>query len=304
MASCLPVPRADAASQDPGPQPRLGRWCRDGDADAACAPGGPPRRDDHTRSIAPAGAVVRGPRLLRSLSPGAAWIPSISRASARIAPMRARLRRAAARFAARRTGRVPGPDAATNRPFTRSATAHVVDRIDSAPGQRRTTRFDSDGRPLSVDRRRARLRSAPPEGRTGRRLRRDGARIARLARNGIEPDSGYFVVSPGASFGSSPVWPAGHFATACDAISRRHSLTAVLAPGPGEAAGSSDFGRRGTARTIGLVDDRPRELFEFLAVVDHDVALVDRDESLFGPGAQLLVDAFARGSDEIPPLFL
>jgi heptosyltransferase-2 len=56
----------------------------------------------------------------------------------------------------------------------------------------------------------------------------------RLAENGIAPDSGYFVVSPGASFGSSKSWPAGHFATACDAISRRHELTAILAPGPDE----------------------------------------------------------------------
>jgi heptosyltransferase-2 len=58
----------------------------------------------------------------------------------------------------------------------------------------------------------------------------------RLAENGIAPDSGYFVVSPGASFGSSKSWPAGHFATACDAISRRHALTAVLAPGPDDVA--------------------------------------------------------------------
>jgi heptosyltransferase-2 len=58
----------------------------------------------------------------------------------------------------------------------------------------------------------------------------------RLADNGIPPGSGYFVVSPGASFGSSKLWPAGHFATACDAISRRHALTTVLAPGPHDVA--------------------------------------------------------------------
>jgi heptosyltransferase-2 len=60
----------------------------------------------------------------------------------------------------------------------------------------------------------------------------------RLAGNGIAAGAGYFVVSPGASSGSSKLWPAGHFASACDAISRRHSLTAVLAPGPDEVAES------------------------------------------------------------------
>lgn len=55
----------------------------------------------------------------------------------------------------------------------------------------------------------------------------------RLAAEGID---GYFVVTPGANFGASKLWPAGHFASACDRLSRQHGLRAVLAPGPGEEA--------------------------------------------------------------------
>lgn len=46
----------------------------------------------------------------------------------------------------------------------------------------------------------------------------------------------YFVVTPGANFGASKLWPAEHFASACDRIAREHALRAVLAPGPGEEA--------------------------------------------------------------------
>ena len=53
-----------------------------------------------------------------------------------------------------------------------------------------------------------------------------------------------------------------------------------------------------------LVDHRSRELFESLSVVDHDVAVVDRDEPFLGPSAQLFVDALPRGYDQVTPLLL
>ena len=57
----------------------------------------------------------------------------------------------------------------------------------------------------------------------------------RLAAEGSDGD-GYFVVTPGASFGASKLWPAEYFASACDRLSRQHGLRAVLSPGPGEEA--------------------------------------------------------------------
>jgi heptosyltransferase-2 len=66
-------------------------------------------------------------------------------------------------------------------------------------------------------------------------------RVARrLAENGVSAATGYLVVAPGASFGTSKIWPAGHFAKACDGILRRYGLIPVLAPGPNE----SDDARR------------------------------------------------------------
>ena len=58
----------------------------------------------------------------------------------------------------------------------------------------------------------------------------------RLAEAGLAPQQRTLVVTPGASFGSSKLWPPGHFASACDQIACRHGLAVVLAPGPGEEA--------------------------------------------------------------------
>jgi heptosyltransferase-2 len=61
-----------------------------------------------------------------------------------------------------------------------------------------------------------------------------GAIAKRLAEAGLAPDARRLVVTPGASFGASKLWPPAHFAAACDAIAARHGLAVVLAPGPGE----------------------------------------------------------------------
>jgi heptosyltransferase-2 len=58
----------------------------------------------------------------------------------------------------------------------------------------------------------------------------------RLGEAGLAPTARTLVVTPGASFGASKLWPPGHFAVAADAIARRHGLAVVLAPGPGEEA--------------------------------------------------------------------
>ncbi|NNL84058.1 MAG: lipopolysaccharide heptosyltransferase II [Myxococcales bacterium] len=56
----------------------------------------------------------------------------------------------------------------------------------------------------------------------------------RLRAEGLDDPDGYFVMTPGASFGASKLWPPEHFAAACDQLSERLELRGVLAPGPGE----------------------------------------------------------------------
>ncbi len=59
---------------------------------------------------------------------------------------------------------------------------------------------------------------------------------SRLAAAGLGPGTDYVVVTPGASFGASKLWPPEHFASACDRMEKELGLRAVLAPGPGEEA--------------------------------------------------------------------
>jgi heptosyltransferase-2 len=58
----------------------------------------------------------------------------------------------------------------------------------------------------------------------------------RLAEHGLDDGARIVVVTPGASFGASKLWPIEHFAAACDGLRERRGLRAVLAPGPGEEA--------------------------------------------------------------------
>ena len=98
----------------------------------------------------------------------------------------------------------------------------------------------------------------------------------RLAENGIAPDSDYFVVSPGASFGSSKSWPTRHFATACDAISRRHALTAVIAPGPDEVGESHRIAGAMGERCVQLI--RPEiDLADLKALIASSRLVLSND---------------------------
>ena len=74
----------------------------------------------------------------------------------------------------------------------------------------------------------------------------------RLAEAGLASEQRTLVVTPGASFGSSKLWPPGHFASACDQIARRHGLAVVLAPGPGEEALAQTISRGMRERAIVL----------------------------------------------------
>jgi len=56
----------------------------------------------------------------------------------------------------------------------------------------------------------------------------------RLAGLGISDDVPRVVISPGAAFGSSKLWPVEHFVAAARGLEERLGLRVVLAPGPGE----------------------------------------------------------------------
>jgi heptosyltransferase-2 len=75
-----------------------------------------------------------------------------------------------------------------------------------------------------------------------------------LRRRGVGADEALLVVTPGASFGSSKLWPPEHFAAACDGISRRLGLLPVLAPGPGEVEIARAVCERTRERSVLLLD--------------------------------------------------
>jgi heptosyltransferase-2 len=89
---------------------------------------------------------------------------------------------------------------------------------------------------------------------------------SRLRRNGIPSSDPLLVVTPGASFGSSKLWPVEHFARACDGIARELSLRPVLAPGPGEEAIASAIAAGMEVQVLNLADP-PTTLAELVALV-------------------------------------
>jgi heptosyltransferase-2 len=88
----------------------------------------------------------------------------------------------------------------------------------------------------------------------------------RLAEAGMAKGERTFVVTPGASFGSSKLWPPESFAAAADAIARRHALRPVLAPGPGEEPIARRIAEAMAERAIVLADP-PTSLAELVALI-------------------------------------
>ena len=80
---------------------------------------------------------------------------------------------------------------------------------------------------------------------------------ARLRELGVAPEAPILVVTPGASFGASKLWPPEHFAAACDGIARRLGLLPVLAPGPMELAIAQRIAAAARERILALVDPPP-----------------------------------------------
>lgn len=88
----------------------------------------------------------------------------------------------------------------------------------------------------------------------------------RLAEAGVPAGARTLVVTPGASFGASKLWPPGHFAAAGDEIARRHGLAVVLAPGPGEEALAREIAGAMRERAAVLADP-PTALAELVALI-------------------------------------
>ncbi len=98
----------------------------------------------------------------------------------------------------------------------------------------------------------------------------------RLAQAGVGEAEPLVVVTPGASFGASKLWPPEHFAAACDGLRAAHGLRAVLAPGPGEEAVAQAIAAR--ARAAPLVLDAPvTTLPELAALIARSKLVLTND---------------------------
>lgn len=76
----------------------------------------------------------------------------------------------------------------------------------------------------------------------------------RLRGLGVEPGTPLLGMTPGASFGSSKLWPPEHFAEAGDGIARRFGLRPVLAPAPGEVELARSVAERMQSAPVLLAD--------------------------------------------------
>jgi heptosyltransferase-2 len=112
----------------------------------------------------------------------------------------------------------------------------------------------------------------------------------RLARSGAPEDAPLLLVTPGAAFGASKLWPPGHFARACDALARRHGLLPLLAPAPGEAAVAAAVAARMHERCL-LLTEPEATLAELKALVARARLLLTNDT-----GPRQIAVAFARPS--------
>jgi heptosyltransferase-2 len=99
---------------------------------------------------------------------------------------------------------------------------------------------------------------------------------ALLTRHGVGPEQPLLVVTPGAAFGASKLWPTEHFAAACDSISSELGLLPVLSPGPGEFDTANRIARQMSERSINLVDG-DATLEDLKALIGRSALLLSND---------------------------
>ncbi|HEX5066915.1 MAG TPA: lipopolysaccharide heptosyltransferase II [Myxococcota bacterium] len=85
------------------------------------------------------------------------------------------------------------------------------------------------------------------------------------------------LVTPGAAFGASKLWPPAHFARACDEIARRFSLLPLILPAPNadEIAIARDVASRMAERHLLVAE--PGDLEDLKAFVERAALLVGND---------------------------
>ena len=98
----------------------------------------------------------------------------------------------------------------------------------------------------------------------------------RLRGAGAANGHALLVVTPGASFGSSKLWPTEHFARACDGLAATHGLRTVLAPGPGEESIARDIAAHMKETALCLVDPTA-DLAELVALVERSALVLTND---------------------------
>jgi heptosyltransferase-2 len=99
---------------------------------------------------------------------------------------------------------------------------------------------------------------------------------ARLGGCGVRIDDPILVVTPGARFGSSKLWPPDHFAVACDGIARRLGLLPVFAPAPDEIAIADSIAARMKERSL-VLKDPPSTIEELKALVGRCALALTND---------------------------
>jgi len=98
----------------------------------------------------------------------------------------------------------------------------------------------------------------------------------RLAGLDVPGRDGLLVVAPGASYGSSKLWPAAHFASACDEIADTWGLRVVLAPGPGEEQIAAEISALMSRPGLNLVNP-VTSLVELVALLERATLLLSND---------------------------
>jgi heptosyltransferase-2 len=100
----------------------------------------------------------------------------------------------------------------------------------------------------------------------------------RLDALGVAKDERVLLVTPGASYGGSKLWPPAHFARACDEIRRRFGLHPVLVPAPNadEIAIVREVAAAMRERCTPLVD-RPGTLEDLKALIARATLLLTND---------------------------
>ena len=76
-----------------------------------------------------------------------------------------------------------------------------------------------------------------------------------IERLGIAPGEKLVGLHPGASFGSSKLWPGAHFAVTADALHREHGSRTILLVGPGEEAIANEIVRHMETPVINTSSD-------------------------------------------------